>query len=144
MLDELYQQVILDSSRSKRNRGDLSQLPSACREPVNNPLCGDKVDFWFDAADGIIRDVRFNGNGCAISQASASLMADLIRGKTFAEANLLLDDFQLLLHGEVSDEARDRLGSISALEGVKQFPIRMRCALLAFEALKRFLARSSQ
>jgi nitrogen fixation NifU-like protein len=142
MLEDLYQQVILDSSRSLRHRGELSKSEHACHELVHNPLCGDTVDLWFEIEDGVVREVKFSGQGCTISQASASLMAEVIEGRTLADAISCIDDFQSLLSGQADESTRQRLGSLVALEGVKKFPVRMRCAMLAFEALRRIGAKT--
>ncbi|MFN8389498.1 MAG: SUF system NifU family Fe-S cluster assembly protein [Bdellovibrionota bacterium] len=141
MLEDLYQQVILDSSRNPRNRGDLAGNSSAAHELVTNPLCGDTVDLWVELSAGRISEVKFSGSGCTISQASASLMSDLVVGKTLAEARGLIADFQALLAGAPDEDVKDRLGQMVALEGVKKFPVRMRCAMLSFEALNRLLKR---
>ncbi len=142
MLEDMYQQVILDSSRAMRNRGDLSGCSSARHEQVANPLCGDSIELWFDLQDERIRDVKFSGSGCTISQASASLMADIVRGKSVREARILIADFQSLLGGTADAACKQRLGEMVALEGVRKFPIRMRCAMLGFEALLKLLPES--
>ena len=138
-MDELYQEIILESSRSEANRGDLEHIADAKHELVFNPLCGDNIDLWIVVTDGKIQEVKFSGQGCAISQASASLMSDLIRGKSVDELAAVVTDFQTLLNSEPDEDCRDRLGQLVALEGVKKFPVRMRCAMLSFEALKRLL-----
>lgn len=140
MMEDLYQEVILDSSQCTRNRGDLSACASATHELVRNPLCGDSIDLWLDVQDGRVRDVKFSGQGCAISQAAASLVADLVKDKSFDELPQLVSDVQLLLSGDADEDCRDRLGQLVALEGVRRFPIRMRCAMLAVEALRRLIA----
>lgn len=137
MLEELYQEVILDYSQSTQHRGDLAACPGARHELVHNPLCGDNVDLWISVEEGAVVDIKFTGNGCAISQASAALLADLVRGKKVDELAGVIDDFQKLLDGDDSSEVRERLGPIVALEGVRKFPVRRRCAALAFEALRR-------
>lgn len=139
MFEDLYQEIILESSRSDLFRGDLSAVPTARHELVRNPLCGDTVDLWVDVQDGVVKDVRFAGQGCAISQASASLLAELIRGKEISALAGIVSDFQSLLDGECAEGQRKILGPLVALEGVRQFPIRRRCALLAFEALQRIV-----
>ena len=137
MSDELYQEIILESSRSTAHRGELSALPTARHEMMRNPLCGDIVDLWIDVRDGVVKDVKFAGHGCAISQASASLLAEIAVGKRLEELSDVVSSFQALLDGELEDEKKKALGPLVALEGVRQFPIRRRCASLAFEALQR-------
>lgn len=144
MLEELYQEVILDQSQSPKFRGDLAATPGARHELVYNPLCGDKIDLWVSIQDGVVREVKFCGSGCAISQASASLLADLVRDKPVGELPALIDDFQDMLAGRESPELRERLGQLIALEGVRKFPARRRCAALAFEALKRIISSEAQ
>ena len=142
MFEDLYQEIILESSRSTAFRGDLADVPNALNEVVRNPLCGDTIDLWLDVQDGTVKDIKFAGQGCAISQASASLLAELVRGKRISELSDLVSDFQALLDGECGDSQRKVLGPLVALEGVRQFPIRRRCALLAFEALQRIVRAS--
>ena len=101
------------------------------------------IDLWLDARDGIVVDVKFCGSGCAISQASAALMAELIGGRRVTDLPGMIDDFQKLLDGDDTAEVRERLGELVALEGVRKFPVRRRCAALAFEALRRLVAESA-
>ncbi len=138
-LDELYQEIILDHYRNPRNRGRLPQ-PDIHAEG-NNPFCGDEVvlDAILDA-EGRIQDVGFEGRGCSISLSSASILTDLLRGKTLHQAEALATLFRDLLHGkELSDEDRKKLGDLEVLEGVRNYPIRIKCALLAWLALQEGL-----
>lgn len=142
-VEELYQNVILDSSRDQTYRGNLRDRAGSCHVALKNPLCGDTVELWIVASDGIIEDIRFEGIGCSISQAATSLMAERIRGKTFAEARKLAEDFRAMIQGTVcSGEADDALGDLTALQGVKRFPQRAKCATLGFEALERALSKA--
>lgn len=142
-VDDLYQEVILDSSKDTTYRGNLRDRPDSYHVALKNPLCGDTVELWIVARDGIIEEVRFEGIGCSISQAATSLMAERIRGKTFAEARQLAGDFRAMLQGTTcSSERADDLGDLTALRGVQRFPQRAKCATLGFEALERTLAKA--
>ena len=147
MLEELYQETILELSRSQEYRGDLKDQPHACDVCMHNPLCGDCVHLWIEpAADGVLGKVRFCGHGCSISQASATMMAALIEGRDAEFAKQLIEDFKLLLSGKLpeDDPARVRLDHLVALEGVRRFPARQRCAALAFDALTGTLNRLAE
>jgi len=139
-LRELYQSVILDHSRSPRNFGEL---PGADAEATgNNPMCGDAVTVWVRMEGDRIADVRFKtppGTGCAISKASASLMTTAVAGKTRAEADDLFNAFHQLVTGDTS--GAERLGRLAAFSGVAQFPVRVKCATLAWHALRAALGR---
>lgn len=135
-LDSLYREVILDHYRSPRNRGTLEQ-PDAQAEGYN-PLCGDQIILYLDLDGDRIASARFTASGCSISQAAASMMAGLIEGKTLAEVQSLSDDFKAVMHGHPADE--EKMGDLVALEGVRHFPVRIKCALLPFETLKQALA----
>jgi nitrogen fixation protein NifU and related proteins len=130
-LNDLYQAVILDHNRRPRN---FVELPTANRVALgDNPLCGDHFTVYVRLEDGVIREVAFQGAGCAISKASASLMTLAVKGKTLKEAQRLFEEFHhLVTTGEV-DEAN--LSDLSALAGVHQFPARIKCATLSWHAL---------
>ena len=129
-LTDLYQTVILDHNRRPRNRG---RLPTANRVGSgNNPLCGDEVTVYVELDGDRIKDVSFQGSGCAISQASASLMTLNLKGKTIAEAEAVSGDvLRLITTGDVKD---DELSDLAALAGVHQFPARIKCATLSWHA----------
>ena len=135
-LDELYREIILDHYRSPRNRGSLDQ-PSASSEG-DNPLCGDELRLDLDIRDGRIFDVRFEGKGCSISQASASMMTEAIKGLSLEEVESLFEMFKGMMYsaGEVDVEA---LGDLEALQGVRKFPVRVKCATLAWNTLQEAL-----
>ena len=138
-LRELYQEVILDHSRRPRHFGELA---SANRSGEgHNPLCGDRVKVYLAVDDaGHIADVSFLGKGCAISQASASLMTDLIKGRTIAEAERLMEGFLHLVKGEdASDIAPEDREHLDAMAGVSAFPMRVKCATLAWHTMKSAL-----
>lgn len=129
-LTDLYQSVILDHNRRPRN---YAVLPSANRVGSgNNPLCGDEVTVYLHLDGNKIADISFQGSGCAISQASASLMTVNLKGKTVPEAEVIAGDvMKLITSGEVKD---DELSDLSALAGVHQFPARIKCATLSWHA----------
>lgn len=136
-LAELYREVIVDHNRRPRNRG---RLAAATHQAVgNNPLCGDQLRLDLEVADGVIRDLRFEGSGCAISTASASLMTEAVKGKTRAEAAELFAAVHGMLTG-AAGAASDRLGKLAALAGVREFPVRVKCASLCWHALNAALA----
>jgi nitrogen fixation protein NifU and related proteins len=141
-LRELYQSVILDHSRSPRNFGEL---PGADGEATgNNPLCGDAVTVWVRMDGDRIAQVQFAtppGTGCAISKASASLMTTAVVGKTRAETDALFTAFHRLVTGQST--STEDLGRLAVLGGVAQFPIRVKCATLAWHALKAALERAA-
>ena len=127
-LQELYQEVILDHNRRPRN---FRAIATGCRQEGYNPLCGDRVVVYVTVDDGVVRDVAFEGAGCAISKASASLMTEALRGKTVEAARQLFADFHDMITSTPSAPARD-LGKLTALAGVREFPTRVKCASLAW------------
>ncbi len=139
-LEELYQQVILDHSRRPRNFGEI---PGAVRVHGDNPSCGDEIylDVQF-GPDGAVTDLKFTGQGCAISQASASLMTMKVKGRSRAEAEVLLRAFRDLVTIEVAEPIK-QLGDLRLLQGVRKFPQRVKCAMLAWRALEQALGQES-
>jgi len=131
-LDELYQEVILDHNRRPRN---FRAIGAGRRSEGYNPLCGDRITVYLDVEGGIIRDVSFQGSGCAISKASASLMTENVKGKTLEEAQALFERFQQMITGPADSPAAD-LGKLTVLAGVRQFPVRVKCASLAWHTLR--------
>jgi nitrogen fixation NifU-like protein len=140
-LRDLYQEVILDHNRRPRNFG---ALPDANRSAEgNNPLCGDMVTVYLRVEDDRVQDISFQGSGCAISTASASLMTDALRGKTVAEAHALFHGFHnLVTRGR--DEDLEALGKLAVFEGVREFPIRVKCATLAWHTFEAALAQKDR
>ena len=133
-LDAIYQEVILKHYRGATRRGDMD-APDAVIT-MRNPTCGDDIVLQLKVTDGRIDDVRFKGQGCAISQASASMMSNMIAGKTFDEAEPLLARFRDMIHGD-PEAARDKLlGELRALSGVSRLPRRVKCAMLPWDALE--------
>jgi nitrogen fixation protein NifU and related proteins len=135
-LDDLYQDIILDHYRSPRNQGALTD-PHLHGEGFN-PFCGDQIDLTMTLdGDGRINGVGFVGQGCSISQASASMLSDQLTGKTLDEAEAFVRTFKGIMQGaELSDDEEEELGEIAALQGVKQFPVRIKCALLGWTTLQ--------
>ncbi len=138
-LEELYQTVILDHSRKPRNKGPLEGATHFAAG--NNPSCGDEVSVQMRMETQHIEDVRFQGQGCAISQASASLMTLKLRGKSVPEARLLTEKFHsLVVEGAQVPADGPALGDLQVFEGVRKFPQRVKCATLAWNAAREILA----
>lgn len=138
-LADLYRDVIVDHNRSPRNRGRLSVATH--HADGDNPLCGDRLHLDVEVAGDVIRDLRFEGAGCAISTASASLMSEAVKGKTRAEAADLFGAVHRMLTADAGDAAR--LGKLAALAGVREFPARVKCASLCWHTLKAALDREA-
>lgn len=135
-LDDLYREVILDHYRSPRNRGELENATVVVE--LNNPLCGDEITLYLLIEEGMVKDVRFGGRGCSISQASASMMTQAIKGVSVEDALDMVTRFKGMMRSEVTaDEAN--LGDVEALQGVAKFPVRIRCAVLSWEAMRQGL-----
>jgi len=133
-LKELYQQVILDHNKSPRNFRKMDNASSTAEG--YNPLCGDHIDVYVLVEDGIVKDVSFKGEGCAISKASASVMTSMLRGKSKAEAEKLFNKFHDLVTGKLGDDPDiDELGKLAVFAGVQEFPVRVKCASLAWHTL---------
>jgi len=155
-LEDLYREIILDHYRNPRNRGELP-VPPAHKVEGFNPLCGDEVVIYVDVDDDKVADIRINGQGCSISQSSASMMAAAIKGKTVEEARALTRAFKALmsiheasLDGGDGEEGSDdgeavapdpgvKLGDLEALQGVVKFPVRIKCATLSWNTLTQAL-----
>lgn len=139
-LGALYEEVILDHNRSPRNWGEVAD---GTRVEGRNPLCGDRISLSLKVEDGLITDVRFMGEGCAISKASASMMTQAVKGKTRAQAEALFHGFHDLVTGASGQPEPDKsLGSLRAFAGVARFPTRVKCATMAWHALREGLAKS--
>ncbi len=152
-LEDLYREIILDHYRTPRNRGEL-ETPPAVRADGFNPLCGDEIVIYIDVDDdGVISDVAIGGQGCSISQSSASMMSMAIKGKTTTEARALISAFKAMMSihesamggdgseaGSVADAELDLpLGDLEALRGVVKFPVRIKCATLSWNTLAQAL-----
>jgi nitrogen fixation NifU-like protein len=138
-MDELYQNVILEHNRSPRNYRTMDDASG--RAEGNNPLCGDRITVWLKLQDGVIQDVSFQGSGCAISRASASLMTAAVRGKSREEAEGLFDRFHRLVTGRLPEAETETLGKLAVFSGVSEFPIRVKCATLCWHAMKEAMTQ---
>ena len=137
-LRELYQEVILDHNKKPRNFGVLEDATQVAQG--HNPLCGDNVTLYLHVEDDTIKDISFNGSGCAISKASASLMTGELKGKTVAEAETLFQSFHDLVTGpEASEETLEDLGKLAVFSGVRDYPARVKCASLAWHTVHNAL-----
>ena len=133
-LRELYQEVILDHNKSPRNYRRMEDADK--KVDAYNPLCGDHFTLFLKIENGVIRDISFEGAGCAISKASASVMSSAVKGKTAVEAEALFNKFHLLVRGELDPaEKFAELGKLAAFSGVSEYPARVKCAVLAWHAL---------
>lgn len=138
-LGSLFQELILEHYKRPRNKGELADPDVSVH--MKNPTCGDEVHLQLRVRDGIIEDAKFVGEGCSISQASISMMTQLLKGKSVAEALELAKLFTAMMHGD-ADAARDRrMGDLRSLAGVAKFPVRVKCALLGWNALEEGTSR---
>ncbi|MEP6993624.1 MAG: Fe-S cluster assembly sulfur transfer protein SufU [Acidobacteriota bacterium] len=136
-LRDLYQEVILDHSKKPRN---FHALPGANRRAEGyNPLCGDRETVYLELENDVLKDVAFEGAGCAISTASASMMTESLKGKTRAEADALFERFHGLITGKPETQGSPELGKLEVFSGVREFPIRVKCATLPWHTLKAAL-----
>jgi nitrogen fixation protein NifU and related proteins len=162
-LEDLYREIILDHYRSPRNRGELA-VPPAQRLEGFNPLCGDEIVVYLDVRDGRVEDLKIGGQGCSISQSSASMMSAAVKGRTVAEARALIKAFKSMMSihehrlddgdGDDSDAGTDgtaadgnmevKLGDLEALQGVVRFPVRIKCATLSWNTLAQGLDGAGQ
>jgi len=148
-LEDLYREIILDHYRNPRNRGEL-EAPPAYRVEGFNPLCGDEIVVYLDIEDGTVADVRIGGQGCSISQSSASMMSAAVKGKTVEEARALIRAFKGMMsiheqrldgeseataEADAAADAEVKLGDLEALQGVVKFPVRIKCATLSWNTL---------
>jgi nitrogen fixation NifU-like protein len=140
-LRELYQEVVIDHGRRPRNFRELK--PVTHHAEGFNPLCGDRLTLYLNVVDGVIQDAGFQGSGCAISTASASLMTDHLKGKTPAEAGAVFRQFHSLMT-EDGRAGSDKLGKLTVLSGVREFPTRVKCATLPWHTLQAALENQSQ
>jgi nitrogen fixation protein NifU and related proteins len=140
-LSDLYQEVILDHNKRPRN---FRVLEHATHHAEGyNPLCGDRLDLFLEVSGGVITDIGFQGSGCAISKASASLMTDCMKGTPVADARTLFERFHRMVTTPPDREVED-LGKLSVLAGVREFPVRVKCASLAWHTLKAALDRAQK
>jgi nitrogen fixation NifU-like protein len=140
-LSALYQELILDHYRRPRNKGTLENADATVE--MKNPLCGDEIGLQVAFEGNSVCDLRFSGRGCSISQASASMMTQLVKGKSAEEIEALRNRFRDLMLGDAGAADDQALGSLRALSGVARFPARVKCALLAWNALETALSERS-
>ncbi len=153
-LEDLYREIILDHYRSPRNRGEL-ETPPAVRTEGFNPLCGDEIVVYLDVEDGLVSDIKIGGQGCSISQSSASMMSAAVKGKTIDEVRSLTGSFKSMMsihETEIGGDGTEAepvdgsssndlpLGDLEALRGVVKFPVRIKCATLSWNTLTQALA----
>jgi|SRR5215813_3446966 len=136
-LNELYQQVILDHNKKPRNFRKPEVFNRSAQG--HNPLCGDQLTVYLQLDNGVISDVAFEGSGCAISKAAASMMTQALKGKTTDETNRLFTEFHQMVTGDENEETADDLGNLRIFSGVREFPVRVKCATLPWHTLKAAL-----
>ncbi len=143
--NELYQEMILDHYKNPRNCCSLNH--STNEAEGQNPLCGDELKIQIELVDGVIQDIAFTGMGCAISQASASLMTENLKGRPVEEAMAVYEKVHMMLTGKHPDQIdphdADSIGKLKVLEGVAEFPMRVKCASLAWHTMKAAIEKSS-
>lgn len=146
-LEDLYREIILDHYRSPRNRGELAS-PPAVRVEGFNPLCGDELVVYLDVENGVLRDIKLTGHGCSISQSSSSLMTTAVKGKSLVQVRDIITTFKQLMtvheatlehEGEPAAVDLRAIGELAALQGVVKFPVRIKCATLAWNTLAQGL-----
>lgn len=133
-LDQLYRRVIMDHYKTPRNKGTIEN--DSVSIEMNNPTCGDRIQLTLQVEDGIVKDAKFDGEGCSISMASASMMTQAVKGQEIDTALKLSGIFSDMMLGKEYDDSID-LGDIEALQGVSQFPARIKCATLAWKAMEK-------
>jgi nitrogen fixation NifU-like protein len=136
-LDEIYKETILDHYKNPRNKRELVGAELSCSR--NNPLCGDEITVFVHEEDGKLAGITFLGQGCSISQSSASMMTEAVNGKSVQEAERLIGDFRGMMAGDAEPD-EDEFGELVALKGVVKYPIRVKCAVLAWDVLQEALS----
>ena len=136
-LDDLYKEVILDHYKAPRNKRPLPEAELSCTR--NNPLCGDEITVYAHLEGETVADVAFQGQGCSISQASASMLTEAVKGRSVEDAQHLAADFRGMMAGEVGPD-EDEFGDLVALKGVVKYPIRIKCAVLAWDVFQEALS----
>jgi nitrogen fixation NifU-like protein len=135
-LDDIYKEVILDHYKNPRNKRELRGATRSCTR--NNPLCGDEITVFVAERDGQIAELAFTGQGCSISQSSASMMTEALTGKSVDDAETMIKEFRAMMAGEAEPD-EDEFGELVALKGVVKYPIRVKCAVLAWDVLQEAL-----
>ncbi len=145
-LEDLYREIILDHHRNPRNRGELA--PPAPHATGHNPLCGDEIDVYLQVEGGVVTDVKVGGQGCSISQSSASMMSQAIKGKPVDEVRKLVRRFKGMMSipdedgNEIEPDPSVKLGDLEALQGVVKYPVRIKCAILGWNTLLEALEQA--
>ncbi|TFJ91744.1 Fe-S cluster assembly sulfur transfer protein SufU [Lentibacillus salicampi] len=134
-LDTLYRQVIMDHYKNPRNKGTVDG--DALTVDMNNPTCGDRIQLQLQVEDGVVQDAKFNGEGCSISMSSASMMTQAIKGKKLDDALNMSKAFSNMMLGEDVDTEKLDMEEVASLQGVSQFPARIKCATLAWKAMEK-------
>ncbi|MEY4362153.1 MAG: hypothetical protein RL391_1459 [Actinomycetota bacterium] len=145
-LEDLYREIILDHYKSPRNRGELA-TPPAVSAQGHNPLCGDEITVYLQIDSDTVTDIKVGGSGCSISQSSASMMTQAVKGKSVADVKAIVRRFKGMMSIDTEDEAPlpdVKLGDLEALQGVVKFPVRIKCATLAWNTLTEALAEAGQ
>lgn len=146
-LTDLYREIILDHHRNPRNRGSL-EAPPAAHAVGHNPLCGDEIEIFLQVDDGVITDVKVGGSGCSISQSSASMMSQAVKGKPVDDVKALVRRFKGMMSipdedgNPIEPDLSVKLGDLEALQGVVKFPVRIKCATLAWNTLLDALSQA--
>jgi nitrogen fixation NifU-like protein len=140
-IDELYKEVILDHYKSPRNKRPLEDATVSVHK--TNPLCGDEITLHARVEDGKVTAIAFEGQGCSISQASASMLTESVEGKTVTDATALAGEFRSMMEGKV-DPDEDTFGDLVALKGVAKYPVRIKCAVLGWDVLQDALAETGR
>ena len=141
-LEDLYREIILDHYRTPRNRGELETPPAHMAEG-HNPLCGDEITIYAQVENGVLTDIKVSGQGSSISQSSASMMSQAVKGKSLAEVQALVHRFKVMM--SIAEDPEDgplvevKLGDLEALQGVVKFPVRIKCAVLSWNTLLQAL-----
>ncbi|AKG03981.1 MULTISPECIES: Fe-S cluster assembly sulfur transfer protein SufU [Salimicrobium] len=141
-LDTLYRQVIMDHYKNPRNKGSIEGEHMAI--DMNNPTCGDRIQLQLQLEDGVVNEAKFDGEGCSISLSSASMMTEAVKGKTVEEALEMSKLFSAMMQGEDVDPEQFALEDIEALQGVSQFPARIKCATLSWKAMEQGVEESEE
>jgi nitrogen fixation NifU-like protein len=139
-LDDLYKEVILDHYKNPRNKRALPESSVSLHK--NNPLCGDEITIHAKLQDGTVAEVAFEGQGCSISQASASMLTEAVQGRSVKDAAGLAEEFRSMMEGRAEPD-EDQLGDLMALRGVVKYPVRIKCAVLGWDVLQDALAEAT-
>jgi len=140
-LEDLYKEVILDHYKNPRNKRAMPEAELTCSR--NNPLCGDEIQVYAHVENGTVADLSFQGQGCSISQSSASMLTEAVKGKPVVDAERLTADFRGMMAGEVEPD-EEEFGDLVALKGVVKYPIRIKCAVLAWDVLREALSGAGE